>query len=806
MFRNYLKIAVRSLWKNKSFSALNIAGLAMGLAACLLILLYVKDELSFDKFNKNAERIYRIDTDIKFGGSDWLLATCPDPMAKTMVQEFPQVEAAVRFRNAGSLLFKKDQENLMEDRVIYTDASIFNVFTLGIIDGNPAKAMMRPNTIVLTESMANKYFGKTTVAGQFIETGDGNMEIAGVIKDIPKNSHFNFDFFISLETLEESRRNHWLANNFNTYLLLKPGTDPETVNAGFDGIVTRHVAPQVKSLFNSSMEEVKAKGDHIRYTLRPLTAIHLHSNYSTELGVNSDIQYVYIFSAVELFILLIACVNFMNLSTARSTNRAREVGVRKVMGSLRKNLILQFLLESIVISTVSLVLALILACTFLPWFNQLSGKELDFAEQLTPGIGLLLVGFAIMVGILAGSYPAFFLSSFQPIKVLKGKLAAGFRTGWMRNGLVVFQFGISIFLIVGTVVIYNQLNFIRNKKTGFNREQVLIVNNANILGDKSKLFKDEIKRSGVATNVTVTGYLPTSQYRNSDVVFKDATANSSNSMVMQIWSVDNDYIPTMGMELVAGRNFSKDLATDSSAVLINEAAVKLFGYTNPIGETVYMPDGFIGSKNSPYTIVGVIKDFNWTSMRQEVGPILMQNRTDRGSVAIRLPAGNANAGVDKVRGIWKELAPEQPFRFSFMDADFNRIYDAEQRTGQISLAFSILAVLIACLGLFGLAAYAAEQRTKEIGIRKVLGASVSGIVQMLSKDFLKLVLIATLIAFPFAWWAMNSWLQHFAFRSTISWWVFAGTAIAALLIAILTVSFQAIRAAISNPVKSLHNE
>lgn len=376
----------------------------------------------------------------------------------------------------------------------------------------------------------------------------------------------------------------------------------------------------------------------------------------------------------------------------------------------------------------------------------------------------------------------------------------------MRNGLVVFQFGISIFLIVGTVVIYNQLNFIRNKKTGFNREQVLIVNNANILGDKSKLFKDEIKRSGVATNVTVTGYLPTSQYRNSDVVFKDATANSSNSMVMQIWSVDNDYIPTMGMELVAGRNFSKDLATDSSAVLINEAAVKLFGYTNPIGETVYMPDGFIGSKNSPYTIVGVIKDFNWTSMRQEVGPILMQNRTDRGSVAIRLPAGNANAGVDKVRGIWKELAPEQPFRFSFMDADFNRIYDAEQRTGQISLAFSILAVLIACLGLFGLAAYAAEQRTKEIGIRKVLGASVSGIVQMLSKDFLKLVLIATLIAFPFAWWAMNSWLQHFAFRSTISWWVFAGTAIAALLIAILTVSFQAIRAAISNPVKSLHNE
>jgi putative ABC transport system permease protein len=806
MFRNYLKLAVRSLWKNKSFSALNIAGLAMGLAACLLILLYVKDELSFDRFNKNAHRIYRIDTDIRFGGSDFLTATVPDPMAKTLVQEFPQVEAAVRFRSQGNLVFRKGEEHIMENRVVYTDASLFKIFTLPVIDGNPEQLLKQPNTVVITESMANKYFGKKEVAGRFLETGDGNLQIAGVIRDVPSNSHFHFDFFISLETLEEARRNHWLGNNFNTYILLKEGASAETVQAGLRGIVTRHIAPQVKTLLNTSLEELEKKGDHIRYDLRPLTSIHLYSDRSAEMGANGNVQYVYIFSAVALFILLIACVNFMNLSTARSSNRAREVGVRKVMGSSHRNLLLQFLTESVVISIVALLFALILAWTFLPWFNQLSGKQLDLTEQLNPGVTALLIGFAVVTGILAGSYPAFFLSSFQPIKVLKGKLAAGFRTGWIRNALVVFQFGISIFLIIGTVVIYNQLNYIRNKKTGFNREQVLVVNDTQILGSKSKLFKEEVKRSGVATHVTMTGYLPTNMYRNSDVVFRDATVNANNSISLQIWSVDEDYMPTLGMEMVAGRNFIRDFASDSNAVIINEAAVRLFGYTTPVGQTVYMPDGYMGTRTSPYTIVGVIKDFNFNSMRETVAPLLLQNKFDRGSVAVRLAAGNMNAAIEKLRAIWKGLAPEQPFQFSFMDEDFNRIYEAEERTGKISLAFSLLAILIACLGLFGLAAYAAEQRTKEIGIRKVLGASVTGIVQMLSKDFLKLVLIGALIAFPFAWWAMNNWLQHFAYRSAISWWVFAGTAGITLLIAILTVSFQAIRAALSNPVDSLRNE
>lgn len=806
MFRNYLKIAVRSLWKNKSFSALNIAGLAMGLAACLLILLYVKDELSYDRFNQQADRIYRINTDIRFGGSDFNVASAPDPLAQVLLREFPQVETAVRFRNDGNMTFRKGQESIVEDRVIYADASMFDVFTLPVIDGNPRQVMTEPKTVVLTESAAKRYFNNTQVAGQFIESAEGNFKIAGVIKDVPKNSHFNFDFFISMETLEESRRNHWLGNNFNTYILLKPGANVQTVQDGLHGIITKYVAPQIKTLLNSTLEEVESRGEYIRYSLFPLSDIHLHSSRMSELGGNSNVEYVYIFSAVALFILLIACVNFMNLSTARSGSRAREVGVRKVMGAVRRNLIVQFLAESTVLSIVSLLLAILLTWTFLPWFNQLSGKSLVLAEQLHTGMIAVLIGFALLVGLLAGSYPAFFLSSFAPIKVLKGKLAAGFKTGWMRNSLVVFQFGISIFLIMGTVVIYNQLNYIRNKKTGFNRNQVLVVNDTYVLGKNARTFRDEVIRAGAAKNVTITGYLPTGSYRNTDVVFKEAAASPASSVSLQIWNIDENYVPTLGMEMAAGRNFSKDLATDSSALMVNEAGAKLLGYTNPVGQTIYMPEGVHGTISKPYTIVGVVKDFNFNSMREQVGPLMMQFREQRGSMAVSLPAGGHEASLQTIKKIWNSFAPQQPIRYSFMDEDFNRIYEAEQRTGKISLAFSILAVVIACLGLFGLAAYAAEQRTKEIGIRKVLGASVTGIVQMLSKDFLKLVAIAVLIAFPFAWWAMNNWLQHFAYRSAISWWIFAGTAGITLLIAILTVSFQAIRAAIANPVESLHNE
>lgn len=807
MFRNYWKIAIRNLWKNKSFSALNISGLALGLAACLLIVMYVKDELSYDSYNKNVNRIYRVDPDIKFGGSVYNLAAAPDPLAETMQKEFPQVEATVRFRQLGNLLVKKGADNFIEDKVIYTDASIFKVFTLPVIDGTPEKTLAEPNTVVITESTARKYFKRTDVAGQMMETDNNTLlKIAGVIKDVPKTSHFNFDFFVSLASLEEARRGNWISNNFNTYVLLKEGAKAEQVQAGLQKIVLNNVMPQIKDGLNTTQEDMNKRGDYFRLGLFPLSAIHLHSDRMSELSRNGNIVYVYIFSAVALFILLIACVNFMNLSTARSGNRSREVGIRKVMGSLRSNLVVQFLAESMVISFVSLLLAIVLAWAALPWFNQLSGKSILLQEQLSPFTCLILLAFATLVGLLAGSYPAFYLSSFAPIKVLKGKLAAGFRTGWLRNSLVVFQFSISVFLIVGTVVIYNQLNYIRNKNAGFNRDQVLVVKDTDRLGSKIDLFKKEIQRAGISQNVTLTGYLPTGNYRNTDILFKDATAAPGSSLTLQIWDVDDEYVPTLGMQMAAGRNFSKDHPTDTSTVILNEAAVRLLGWEEPLGKMIYLPDGRLGSSLSPHTIIGVVKDFNYNSMRESVGPLMMQFKKEASMAAIRLEAGNIQASLNKIENIWSSLIPGQPIRHSFMDEDFNAIYKAEQRTGRISMAFSLLAVMIACLGLFGLAAYAAEQRTKEIGIRKVLGASVSGLVQMLSKDFLKLVGISLLIAFPLAWWAMNSWLQNFAYRSQITWWIFAITAMITLLIALLTVSLQAIRAALTNPVKSLKNE
>ena len=779
----------------------------MGLAACLLIIMYVKDELSYDRFNKNAARIYRVDPDIKFGGSVFQLATAPAIMSETLLKDYPQIEAAVRFRVPENMQFKKGNDRIMENRLIYTDPSIFKIFTLPVIDGNPQQTLAEPNTVVLTESTARKYFNRTNVAGQIIETGDNKpLKIAGVIKDIPENSHFNFDIFFSMAGLEEARRDNWLSNNFNTYILLKEGANAGQLNAELRQLVTRYVAPQLKEGVNSTLEEMEKRGEYVRYSLTPLLNIHLHSDRLAELSANSNIVYVYIFSAVALFILLIACVNFMNLSTARSSNRSREVGIRKVMGSMRWNLITQFLAESMLISFVSLILALVLAWISLPWFNQLAGKSLNMESQLSPVVALVLIGFAALVGLLAGSYPAFFLSSFQPIKVLKGKLAAGFKTGWLRNSLVVFQFSISIFLIVGTVVIYNQLNYIRNKNTGFNRDQVLILNNTQVLKDKLKTFREELLASGAATQVTVSGYLPTGSSRNTDVVFKEATAGPDASITLQLWQVDENYIPTLGMQMAAGRNFSKDLPTDSNAVIINESAAKLLGYKDPLNKFVYMPNGRLGSINAPYSIVGVVKDFNFNSMRESVSTLLLQFGRDKDRMAVKLKAGDIQQSIQRIEGIWKSMVPQQPLAYSFMDEDFNAIYQAEQRTGKISMAFSILAVLIACLGLFGLAAYAAEQRTKEIGIRKVLGASVSGIIQMLSKDFLKLVAVAVLIAVPFAWWAMNSWLNNFAYRTQITWWVFAGTALITLLIALLTVSFQAIRAALANPVQSLKNE
>ncbi|WP_407522395.1 ABC transporter permease [Lacibacter sp. MH-610] len=811
MLKNYFVIAWRNLLKNRTFSIINIAGLAVGLACFILIALYVVDELSYDRYHQKASRIYRINSDIRFGGTDLKLAVSSDPMGATLKKDYPQVEQFVRIYNsAGSKLIKKGNAFINETRVTHADSTLFEVFTLPVIAGNPQTALNEPNTVVITESAANKYFGTVNVIGQNIETNDNTKtlyKVTAVIKDIPANSHFNFDFFFSMDNVEYGWGN-FLSHNFHTYLLLKEGTDTKAFDRNFTQVVDKYILPQAKQFMQiNSMADFEKTGNKLVYSLMPLLDIHLKSDRFPELGVNSSMQYVYIFSAVALFILLIACVNFMNLSTARSANRAKEVGIRKVLGTEKKMLIGQFLTESTLMVFMGLILAIGLVGLSIGYFNSIAGKALNIKELLQPGYLLFLILMPIATGVLAGLYPAFFLSSFRPITVLKGKINSGFSKNNFRSALVVFQFFTSIVLIIGTIVVYKQLNYIQNTKIGFNKDQLLIINGTSALGSNVDAFRNEVaKISGVKAS-SFAGYLPVSNSSRSDNSFStEAVMTEKTGFNMQTWNVDYNYIPVLGMEMVMGRNFSTQYGSDSSAIIINEAAAKIMGVDNPVGKKLYSSDGNGASTATAYTVIGVVKNFNFESLRQNIGPLSMRLGNNKWAAAFKVAAADVNGLIKTIEQKWKTMAPDMPFSYQFLDESFDNMYRAEQRVGKVALSFSLLAIFIACLGLFGLAAYMAEQRTKEIGVRKVLGASVGSITTLLSRDFIKLVGIASLVAFPVAWWAMYQWLQDFAYRVTISWWVFALAGFVALLIALLTVSSQAVKAALNNPVKSLRTE
>jgi len=807
MIRNYIKTAFRSLMKNKGFTAINVLGLALGLATCLLIVFYVFDELSYDRYNVNADRIYRVNEAIRFGGVANDYAVTPPPLAAAMKADYPEVEQIVRFRSRGGFQVRKGNQEISEMAMVYADPSLFRVFTLPMIAGNPASALNEPHSVVITERTALKYFNTTNAVGKIFTFNDtAQYKVTGVIQNVPKQSHFNYDFFLSMSSLPEGRQIAWFSSNFNTYVLLRKGADSKAFEAKFPAFFRNHAGPSLESILHLTYDKFLQGGNYFKFNLIPLKDIHLHSNMIAELGGNGNVEYVYIFSAIAMFILLIACVNFMNLSTARSSNRAREVGVRKVLGSPRKYLIFQFLTESIIVTLVSAIIAVFAAWAALPLFNQLANKELTITPQIIGWLLPVLFFMIIVIGGLAGSYPAFFLSGFQPIDVLKGKISAGFKGGFLRSSLVVFQFAISIFLIVGTVVIYNQLKYIQNKDLGYNRDHVLTVWNVNVLGDKAKPFKQEIKQLTGVQNATLTGALPTDDYGNTSTIFKDPVVDQKRSLMTQMWNIDEDYIPTLKMKMVAGRNFSSQMLTDSTAVIINETAAKALAYANPINQMLYVPQDQNAKILKPYHIVGVVKDFNFQSLRDNVTPLILFYGEDRGALSVNISSANIPSLVDKIKTKWTSFSPNEQFSYSFMDADFDSLYRTEQRISTLSVIFTSLAIIIACLGLFGLAAYAAEQRTKEIGIRKVLGASMSGIVGMLSRDFIKLVIIAIVIASPLAWYAMNYWLQDFAYRINIQWWIIALAGTAAILIAFVTISFQSIKAALTNPVKSLRSE
>lgn len=801
MINNNIKTALRSLLKNKGFTVINILGLAMGLAICLLIVFYVIDELSYDRYNIKADRIYRVNTDIKYGGSISSYAISPPPLAISL-SNFSEVERAVRLIPSVGTRFKRGNENIIEDKVAYADAGIFSVFTLPMISGSPKNALTEPNTIVISERAAQKYFNTTNAAGRylFLVTENKSFKVTGVIRNMPVQSHFNFDYFLSMSSLATSRDNNWNNFSFSTYLLFKRKSDHENFESKLNALTRQHFG-------QDNYAKMEKSGNYIRVNLTALKDIHLLSNRQYELGSNSSITYVYIFSAIALFVLLIACINFMNLSTARSANRAREVGVRKVLGSSRKSLMIQFISESLLVTLIATFIAVFTAWAMHPLFNQISGKELSISLQTIGWLLPSLIVTIVIVGVLAGSYPAFYLSNFQPIQVLKGKLSTGFKAGNFRSFLVVLQFSISIFLIIGTLVIYNQLNFIQHKDLGFNRNQVLVIKNVSVL-DNAKILKEEIKQIPGVVNATLSGFLPTGSLRAPDAVFSSNTPDAKNALFTEIWPVDEAYLKTMGMGMAKGRNFSGQLKTDSSSIIINETAARMLGYTNdPLNKKLYSPQSQGGKTViKEYNVIGVLKDFNFKSLRDNITPVVMILADDKGALSVRLDAKELTPFVSKIENIWNKMSPNQHFDYSFMDQDFNNAYSAEQRTGKIFLSFTIFALVIACLGLFGLAAYAAEQRNREVGIRKVLGANVSTLVSLLSKDFIRLVLISIFIAVPLACWAMHQWLQGFAYRQNIQWWVIASAAFGSIAIAFITISIQIVKVALANPADSLRSE
>ena len=810
MFKNFLKVALRNLWKNKAFSAINIVGLSVGLAVCLLIVLYVKDELSYDTYNEHSENIYRVDADLSFNGTQFISAASPSPMVPTLMKDYPGILQYTRLRNFGDILVKKDNQNVQNHNAVFADSTFFQVFSIPFIAGNRLTALNEPNSIVIDETTAKKYFNSTNVVGKTLYVDNSvNCKITGVIRDIPPQSHFHFSFIRPMHDTWHDDQGDWLSNNNASYVLVRPGVTQAALQNAVNDAVKNYLFKQMDQFLHMSAKDLKNSGNHFIYPVMPLTDIHLHSNKSYEFEPNGNITYVYIFSVIAIFILLIACVNFMNLSTARSANRAKEVGIRKVAGSLRSHLITQFLTESVLTSFFSLLLAIVFAALLLPLFNQLAGKEMRVWTLFSTWLMPLMVALIIVVGCVAGSYPAFYLSSFEPVQVLKGSIAKGFKSSWLRSGLVVFQFFISISLIIGTIVIYNQLAYIRSREIGYNRDQVLVIHNTYALDKNIKSFRqDMLKISGVQ-NAALAGSLPAETGYNQNGWFKDPTLDAKQVNIMTDFYVDHNYIPTLGMQMASGRNFSPDFPTDSSAVIVNETAAKLLGFKNPLAETLYRPSGYASNGafiSKPFHIIGVVKDFNFNSMHDKVGPLIIELNENWGRIAMRINTKNIPALISEVEKKWNSMGPGQPFSYSFLDANFNKVYDAEQRTGKLFITFAVFAIFIACLGLFGLVTYAAEQRIKEIGVRKVLGASISEIVAMISKDFIKLVLIAFVIAFPVAWLMMNKWLQSFAYRINISWWVFVIAGLLTIAIALITVSFQAIKAAMANPVKSLRSE
>jgi putative ABC transport system permease protein len=812
MIRNYFKIALRQLRKQKMYSAIKIGGFALSIAACLLIALFIKDELSYDKTFPDGDRIYRIVGAYNDNGTIEKGTDFPPPMARAIKQDFPEVEKAGRFMpntlfaGAGSNYLRRtdQQQNTYENGFTYADQEVLNILSIPMVYGDRAHALSEPNTMVISQKKADKYFPNQNPIGKTMWLNDDKSKpykIGGVMQDFPATSYLQYDFFLTLTGVElwQGEQAGWGSSNYPIYLKLRTGTNVVQFEKKLtSNLIKNYYIPNAIAS-GQSPKEANDLASKASLQLQPVSDIHLKSYDIHDTFSHGDIRFVWLFGAIACFILIIACINFINLSTAKSANRAKEVGLRKVVGSHRSSLVRQFLTESLLFSFLSFVLGLLLAWALLPYFNTLSAKSLTIpwrAWWLMP----MMISAAFIIGIFAGLYPSFYLSAFKPINVLKGQVSRGSKNSILRNGLVVFQFTTSIILIIGTLVIYKQTHFILNKEVGFDKDQVLIIQGTNTLGEQVKSFKTELLKLSSVKSASISDYLPIAgTKRNGNTFYNEGKKKEESGVDTQFWIVDNDYLQTMGIKVVSGRNFSPQMPSDSQGVVINQTLANKLNLKDPVGKRITNGYGV-------FNVLGVVQDFNFESMRDQIGGLCMILGTSPSIVSIKVKTADVKNLVPVITAVWKKFAPAQPIRYTFLDESFANMYADVQRMGSIFTSFAILAIIIACLGLFALSAFMAEQRNKEIGIRKVLGASVSGITTMLSKDFVKLVIIAIVVASPIAWWAMTKWLQDFVYRITISWWMIAIAGLAAIVIALITVSFQAIKAALANPVKSLRTE
>jgi putative ABC transport system permease protein len=794
MIKNLLLVAFRNFKRDKWYSLLNILGLTIGITFSLFLIFYIKDELSYDRHNEKAGRIYRINAHIKEPDKDTMRwAVTPFPMAPALAKDYPEVEEAVRFISNGKTMFKNGDLRLYEDKVFVVDSNLFRVFTHKFIEGDPQTALKEPRSMVLTQSAAKKFFGNKSCVGKTLENASGDVyKITAVIKDVPKNSHILFNVLISRSSLPADFANNWGGFGFYTYVLLKPNTSAVTFEKKMAPVYDKYLA-SIFAQYNIKM----------RFGAMPITSIHLHSDMANEPEELGSISYIYIFSAVAFFMLLIACINYMNLTTARSARRAKEIGMRKVTGSSRLQLVSQFLIESILTAFFALLLALGAIALLLPTFNSLSGKFISFNTLLRPDTVLILLAIIVFVGFVGGSYPAFYLSKFNPVSVLKGSLAKGSSNVALRRTLVVIQFSISMIMLICTWIVYGQLKYLRNKDLGFNKEQVLIAtaNSNNDIRSKILAFKNEMRKDPQVISVSTAQAVP-----GSGVNFNLFTIESKNGYVdkgVDCYAVDEDYFKTLGIKVVKGRNFS-GLSDTLRSIIVNEKMVKEFEWgENALAKKVKFPGDTSGNY---FEVVGVIKDFNQKSLYNPLTPLLLFYAPNNNTLQLKLRPGSIPSTIAGIEKKWKNAFPELPFQYTFLDQDFDSQYAADQKRSKIFTAFSILTILITCLGLLGLIAFTTQQRQKEISIRKVMGANTGQIIPLITRNFVLLVGLSCFIAFPVAWYFMDKWLDIFPYNTGLSAIPFILSAVVVLLITLLTVIFHTMKAALANPVRSLRTE